>query len=85
MVKLIGWSDVGAEARRPPPLSVKEEGSVLQFHDYPYMYGLEVGDQIHYQTGLGVVVFTVAEVQPADLPLYPPEMNLVTAKKLEKT
>jgi hypothetical protein len=83
-LKIILWQD-GSEnwAFRPPPLVVKEEGTVLQFHDQPKMYDLEIGDSIHYKTGLGTVEFRVSEIVPAGLPDYPPELNLVTARKKE--
>lgn len=80
-MRIHSWSDIASPALRPPPLLVKEEGSVLEFHDYPRMYDMQVGDIILYQAGLSTVKFRVAEVRPAGLIDYPPEMNLVTAKK----
>ena len=83
MTKIVGWSEIDGLVFRPPPHVVKEEGEVLEFHDMPQMYGLETGDLIQYKTGLGIVTFRVAEVRPADLKDYPPELNLVTARKKE--
>lgn len=80
-MRLNMWSDIAGPAFRPPPLVVKEEGTVLEFHDYPKMYNMEVGDLINYQTGLGTVQFRVESVVPANLPDYPPDLNLVTARK----
>ncbi len=75
------WSDIDGPAFKPPPLVVKEEGAVLEFHDHPQMYNFEVGDQIHYHTRLGTTPFFITEVVPADLKDYPKEMRKVTAKK----
>lgn len=77
------WSDVAGPAFRPPPLLVKEEGSVLELHDHPRMYDMQVGDIIRYQTSLGTAEFRVDEVRPAELMDYPLNLNLVTAKKTE--
>jgi hypothetical protein len=83
MMRIFGWSDLGEPMFRPPPLVVKEEGTVLEFHDHPMVYGMEVGDSIHYRTGLSVVIFRVTEVRPAELKNYSPELKLVTARKKE--
>lgn len=83
-MKLILWEDKSESwAFRPPPLIVKEEGSVLEFHDYTRGLGLEIGDRIHYHTSVGTTQFEVTEVHPANLPNYPPDLNLVTARKKE--
>lgn len=84
-MRIHGWSDVEGLPFRPPPHVMKEEGSVLEFHDYPQMYDMQVGDIILYKTGLATVEFQIAEVRPADLADYPTEMTLVTAKKKDRT
>lgn len=75
------WSEIQGAAFKPPPVVMKEEGKILEFHDYPYAYDMQVGDEIRYQTSLGTASFVVTEVRPAELPEYPPELNLVTATR----
>lgn len=61
------------------PHQLQENGD-LTFYDYPELYNMEVGDRIHYSTGLGVGHFDVVAVVPANLKDYPERMTYVVAR-----
>lgn len=76
MIQLYLWSDAVA-----PPMIVEEDGSVIIFHDYPELWNFAVNDHIHYSTRLGVIVYVIEKVEPANEINYSPEMRKVTARR----
>ena len=77
VTKLFLWEDVSA-----PPLIVKEDGAVIAFYDYPDLWNFRINDQIHYKTRLGVTIFQVEKVEPANELNFPERMRKVTARKM---
>lgn len=76
-MKTHGWTDDQA-----PDFALTDDGNLI-FHSHPDMYNYVVGDVIEYKTRLGATHFEIIFVEKANLKDYDPDLQRITAKKLD--